>query len=422
MCVRAWLEEGRCPNGAPPDRSREPVEAGILLTASDLPACRAGTSRRFMLSIRLDAHRVILLAVFLTCLCPMSAIAAQERATADLSVQPGESRAIELAAPAHIAFVDGSASVDRDGVSQPAVANVPFEPGDRLRTVAGRVEVLFPDGTALDVDQNSAIDFLGPTLLRLTGGRALLVVAGVSNPAAALRFQIDTPAGSTRTDGPGEYRVAVSQSRDEAETELAVLRGSAVFDTDRGSIVIVAGQRAVARGGDTPQAEITNSAHYDDFDLWTLERRDARLVSTSAEYLPEDLRPYGATFDQDGSWEYMQPYGYVWYPAVTSDWKPYYHGYWRPHHRWGWTWIGSDRWTWPTHHYGRWGPSAHRWFWIPGNSWAPAWVSWASAPGYVSWCPLGFDGRPAVAFSNDTHRWSAWTAMPRRTFTTSARV
>jgi len=53
MCVRAWLEEGRCPNGAPPDRSREPVEAGILLTASDLPACRAGTSRRFMLSIRL---------------------------------------------------------------------------------------------------------------------------------------------------------------------------------------------------------------------------------------------------------------------------------------------------------------------------------------------------------------------------------
>ena len=36
---------------------------------------------------------------------------------------------------------------------------------------------------------------------------------------------------------------------------------------------------------------------------------------------------------------------------------------------------------------------------FPGRTWGPAWVSWASAPDYVSWCPLGFDGRPVFALS-----------------------
>ena len=367
------------------------------------------------------ARRAILPAFVLTSLFLLPTVAAQERSPDSTAAQSGESRA-EFAAPPHIAFVDGSATVERDGVSQPAGVNAPFEPGDRLRTVAGRVEVLFPDGTALDIDLYSTIEFLSPTLLRLDAGRFLLVVAGVSNPAAAPRFQIDTPAASARTDGPGEYRVTASQSHDEGETELAVLRGSALVTTDRGSIVLAAGQRTVAHAGETPEAEFVNSARYDDFDLWARDRRDARMVSTSAEYLPQDLRMYGATFDQDGSWEYTQPYGYVWYPAVTSEWRPYYHGYWASYRHWGWTWIGSDRWTWPTHHYGRWGTSANRWFWIPGHAWAPAWVSWASAPGYVSWCALGVDGRPAVSFSNEAHRWSGWTAMPRHTFTSSGRV
>src|SRR5689334_24522163 len=101
--------------------------------------------------------------------------------------------------------------------------------------------------------------------------------------------------------------------------------------------------------------------------------RDARAASPSAEYLPDDLQVYASSLDRDGSWEYMQPYGYVWYPTVAPEWRPYYRGYWQKYRRLGWTWIGLDSWAWPTHHYGRWNRFGDRWYWIPGRSWAPAW-------------------------------------------------
>ena len=278
-------------------------------------------------------------------------------------------------APAHIAFVDGSATVDRDGQSQPASLNAPFVPGDRLRTTTGRVEVLFPDGTVLDVDQYTAVDLQAPALIRLTSGRIILVVAGASNPSEASRFQIDTPAASATTDGAGEYRVAILNGRTGVEAELAVLRGSGSLTTDRGSMPIRAGERAVARDGEAPSyPQAFNSARYDAFDMWAADRRNERTGAQSAQYLPQDLQMYGGTFDRYGSWEYNTPYGYVWYPSVATGWRPYYNGYWAPYRPWGWTWIGLDFWGWPTHHYGRWGFLHSRWFWIPGRSWGPAWA------------------------------------------------
>ena len=326
--------------------------------------------------------------------------------------------------PAYIALVDGAATVERDGQSRAATANVPFVPGDHLRTTTGRVEVLFPDGTALDVDEYSGVDLQSPTLLRLISGRLMLVVAGASDPAAAVRYQIDTPAASAQTDGAGEYRVAVLNGRSGIETELAVLRGSAALATERGSMPIRAGERTVARDNDTPSfPQAFNSARFDAFDQWSAQQQNARTGATSSQYLPQDLQMYGGTLDRYGSWEYTAPYGYAWYPSVAADWQPYYTGYWAPYRPWGWTWIGLDFWSWPTHHYGRWGFGRNRWFWIPGRTWGPAWVSWASAPGYVSWCPLGFDERPVFGLSAGFGRaWAGWTVVPRGTFGYYARA
>src|SRR5437667_2563699 len=58
----------------------------------------------------------------------------------------------EPSAPAHLAFVEGDALLDREDRTEAATGSVPFVPGDRLRTQAGRAEVLFPDGSALEVD------------------------------------------------------------------------------------------------------------------------------------------------------------------------------------------------------------------------------------------------------------------------------
>jgi uncharacterized membrane protein YgcG len=332
------------------------------------------------------------------------------------SVAPAHAQ--DAAAPAHLAFVDGTATVERDGEVQQADSGVPFLPGDRLRTTAGRVEAIFPDGTSLAVDEYSSVDLQADTLVRITGGRILLLIPGAANPSGAARYQVDTPTGSVFTDGPGEYRVALFSGPIGLEAELAVLRGSASLSTERGTVALRAGERSIARDNEAPgRPQLFNSARFDAFDRWAAVRREARVGVASARHLPRELQMYGGVFDRYGAWQQDPAYGYVWYPTVAATWRPYYDGYWASYPRYGWTWTGGGVWAWPTHHYGRWGHVRNRWFWIPDRRWAPAWVSWASAPGYVSWCPLGFDNRPVFALSvNVGNPWAGWVVFPRRHF------
>ena len=242
------------------------------------------------------------------------------------------------AAPAHISSVDGSATIDRNGELEPVVVNMPVVEGDRVRTQNGRLEVMFADGSAIDLDRDSEVEFLG-------AGRVRVVAGAIEHRAA-----------------------------------------SAAYDPARALQPAVPEPLAAAQ-------------------------------PVSAQALPSELRPYSSQLDQNGAWQYEAPYGNVWYPTVTADWRPYFYGYWSSVPVYGWTWIGYDPWAWPTHHYGRWGFAHSRWFWIPGRTFAPAWVSWGTAPGYVSWCPLGFDGRAVAALSVGYRpAWHAWTFVPRDRF------
>jgi hypothetical protein len=234
------------------------------------------------------------------------------------------------APPAYLSLVEGVVMLERNGESEPAVRDMPFVQGDRLRTEAGRVEIQFPDGTAIEIGEYSLVEAVTPSRVRLLAGT------------------MDHIQGRAAEAGP----------------------------------------------------------------------------AMSAEYLPQDLQTYGSTFDRYGSWQYAAPHGYVWYPSVAPDWRPYHYGSWSAVPSYGWTWIGMDAWSWPTHHYGRWGFGRNAWYWIPGRTWGPAWVSWAAAADYVSWCPLGFDGRPVIGVSiigserwaYRDHGWNGWTVVPRGHF------
>src|ERR1044072_2554738 len=181
-------------------------------------------------------------------------------------------RAQELPPAAYVGSVSGQVTLEREGVAEPAVQNMPFVAGDRLRTAAGRAEIVFPDGSGSEVDEYSEVEAVSDTRVRLLSG----TMDHLQRPAAT--------------------------------------------------------------------------------------------SSQSANYLPADLRTYGNTFDQYGSWQYDEPYGYVWYPWVGAEWRPYYYGSWSPIRSYGWTWVGLDAWAWPTHHYGRWGYARNAWFWIPGRT------------------------------------------------------
>jgi hypothetical protein len=222
--------------------------------------------------------------------------------------------------PAHVSFVEGPATIERNGEIESAALNMPVVEGDRVHTSTGRLQIAFPDGSAADVEPNSDVEYLGGARLRIYAG--------------------------------------------------------------------------------------------------TVENRPAVAAqSASAEYLPAESQAYAADLDQNGTWQYDSTYGNVWYPTVAPDWRPYYYGYWSSVPAYGWTWIGYNRWAWPTHHYGRWGYVNSRWFWIPGRVYSSAWVSWGTAPGYVSWCPLGWNSQPVAALSLGYSRgWNAWTIVPRDHF------
>src|SRR5207248_814128 len=112
------------------------------------------------------------------------------------------------------------------------------------------------------------------------------------------------------------------------------------------------------------------------------------------------LEPYGA-------WLETSDYGYVWQPRQAESsrsWRPYTTGRW-VYTDAGWTWISEEPFGWATYHYGRWTRlGGVGWVWVPGNQWAPAWVSWRKSNDYVGWAPLP----PEARFDQRTgiHNWS----------------
>ncbi|HUF24825.1 MAG TPA: DUF6600 domain-containing protein, partial [Vicinamibacterales bacterium] len=330
----------------------------------------------------------------------------------------------EYGIPAHVSRVDGRALLEREGGGEDLERNLTLTEGDRIRTQSGRVEILFADGTLLHLDRHTIVDFQREDFLRVMEGRARWYVAREATTPRATRaagniLRVDTPAATLELDPGGDYRVAVAPNGD---AELAVLRGSGALLNDQGDTALRAGERAVAAMGHAPsQAFYANAASWDDFDRWSDGQRRAHATAISARYLPNELRAYGSVFDSYGSWRSHAEYGYVWYPVAASGWQPYSHGRWHSYPRYGWTWIGRDAWAWPTHHFGRWGFSAGVWFWIPGRSWGPAWVAWASSPGYVGWSPLGRNDHPIYRVNvynsySSGYPWCGWTFIRERHF------
>ena len=104
-----------------------------------------------------------------------------------------------------------------------------------------------------------------------------------------------------------------------------------------------------------------------------------------------------------GSWVQSSDYGYVWQPQVNdSNWAPYTDGYWAYTDD-GWTWVSNEQFGWATYHYGRWvNLDDYGWVWVPGYTWAPAWVSWRYGDGYVGWAPLPPDSFSGVDYEDDS--------------------
>jgi hypothetical protein len=116
-------------------------------------------------------------------------------------------------------------------------------------------------------------------------------------------------------------------------------------------------------------------------------------VSVGFQTFYDELQPYG-------TWVNSPQHGYVWsYRPSSGQFKPY-----STNGRWvytddGWTWVSDYNWGWAPFHYGRWVyDNELGWLWVPGNEWAPAWVTWGSYNGNFAWAPIG----PGISISIGT--------------------
>jgi len=110
---------------------------------------------------------------------------------------------------------------------------------------------------------------------------------------------------------------------------------------------------------------------------------------------PSALSDFRSTLDPYGNWVEDPTYGSVWVPSpsvVGDGFTPYASaGHWAYDD--DYVWVSDYDWGWAPFHYGRWvyaGPMG--WEWLPGRTYAGAWVSWRYGVGdwgYVGWAPLG---------------------------------
>src|SRR5438445_10455081 len=141
-------------------------------------------------------------------------------------------------------------------------------------------------------------------------------------------------------------------------------------------------------------------------------QRESRPPPTERATRTDEHRPTASydTFytqlDRYGDRRETSDYGYVWQPrqARSRTWRPYTDGHW-VYTDVGCTWVSEEPCGWATYHYGRWTRLRNiGWVWVPGDEWAPAWVSWRKSNDYVGWAPLP----PEARFDRGTgiHNWS----------------
>jgi hypothetical protein len=123
----------------------------------------------------------------------------------------------------------------------------------------------------------------------------------------------------------------------------------------------------------------------------------ASMPAARAGLRPEYRLFYDALVDY-GDWALIEPYGFVFRPAVDFlSWRPYQYGFWAPTDNYGWVWMSGEPFGWATYHYGQWFYDEYLgWVWRPGLDWGPAWVVWQMSDQYVGWSPLlsGSPGAP----------------------------
>jgi len=313
-----------------------------------------------------------------------------------------------------ISLLEGDVQVNTEDTGDWVLAsiNMPLKDGDRIWVPeGGRIEFQLRDGTALRLDEKTALDILildkDSFQFYLPEGRAYANFRGLKNTV----LQIDTPMSSIRAYDRAIFRIDMLDDRN---TDISVYLGSVYAESPDGSLRVDQDRTLAFREGSP--AELGPMGPPDAWEEWNRNRNQKYAFRrTPSRYLPEELYGYSSDFDDNGRWVYVREYGNVWTPTVvvSAGWAPYRIG------RWVWiggdyVWISYEPWGWAPYHYGRWAfVASFGWCWVPPARgavyWGPGFVGWVRTPTHISWVPLapreiyyghGFYGPHSVNITN----------------------
>ena len=311
-----------------------------------------------------------------------------------------------------VRFVEPGVTLQRatEVSAEEALANLPFLPGDRVWTdAAGRAEFQFPDGTRRAARQPQQARLLRPRGGPRGARRAAALVGQPDRCACARsrrrRFEVETPAGTVRALDRGDAARRRRVGRDARERLRAARRCSTTAAS------ACASRRASARsraGAPRPRSRGASSIAPENDDSPSGTRRASPRSagpSRSSEYLPDELDPTRASSSATAAGATRRRSATSGSPRVAVGWQPLLE---RP--------LGVDALrldlgalraagAGPPPTTGA-GASRRRfgWYWAPGRTWGPGWVSWAVGGGYVGWCPLGCRDQPVYGPGAGTNR------------------
>ncbi|MGZ5201370.1 MAG: DUF6600 domain-containing protein [Telluria sp.] len=276
-----------------------------------------------------------------------------------------------------IALTQGTVSVSIDGGEHTAAqVNWPVTSREMITTARGARTELQVGAAFIRLDGDTSLEVLqlddDNLRLHLHYGSASIRVLDADTLAG---FELSTPEGRVTLQEPGEMRIDAERVAD--TSSVTVLHGVAHVEGGGASLILRAGKRAEIRDDDVS----TLAATRDGFDDWVQGRDRVADAPTATRYVSPDMTGY-ADLDRYGSWHIDPEYGALWTPlAVPAGWVPYSDGSWVWLDPWGWTWVDNAPWGYAPFHYGRWVFAHNHWGWAPGHRehhpvWSPALVGW----------------------------------------------
>jgi hypothetical protein len=298
-------------------------------------------------------------------------------------------------------YVEGEVSVNPSDNQRPtdATMNTPVMDGDQIQTGKGRAELTFRNGIIVRVGDNSTVQIessYSPMIIDLLDG-TLFVDSHLVN---SFGDELEVRAGDAQVYliNEGNMRVDLGSH---GGVRVTNVEGESEVRAQGSRVLLEQGERTYVDPGNAPERPEQMGQNFDDLDDWNGSRME--LYAQNGEgsngggggsSVGGDLYYDTQDLDQYGNWQNYGDYGQVWVPQQDSGWQPYYDGRWEYAND-SWFWVSSEPWGWAPYHYGRWGWALNiGWYWVPGNVFAPSWVSFYDYGDYFGWAPLDYYDRP----------------------------